>query len=54
MSVVDVRDIASVAARVLTEPDTEGKTYDITGLKRLHIATSLANYRKPLEGRFNT
>ena len=35
VSVVDVRDIASVAARVLTEPGHEGKTYDITGPEAL-------------------
>jgi uncharacterized protein YbjT (DUF2867 family) len=31
VSVVDARDIASVAARTLTESGHEGKTYDITG-----------------------
>jgi uncharacterized protein YbjT (DUF2867 family) len=31
ISVVDVRDIAAIAAHVLTESGHEGKTYDITG-----------------------
>ena len=35
VSVVDVRDIASVAAKVLTEPKHESKTYDITGPEAL-------------------
>lgn len=35
VSVVDVRDIASVAARTLTEPGHEGKTYEITGTQAL-------------------
>lgn len=35
VSVVDVRDIASLAARVLTESGHEGKTYDITGPQAL-------------------
>lgn len=35
VSVVDVRDIASVAARTLTEPGHEWKTYEITGTQAL-------------------
>jgi uncharacterized protein YbjT (DUF2867 family) len=35
VSVVDARDIASVAARTLTESGHEGKTYDITGPESL-------------------
>jgi len=35
ISVVDVRDIAALAARALTEPGHEGKTYDITGPQAL-------------------
>lgn len=35
VSVVDVRDIASVAAKVLTELGHENKTYDITGPEAL-------------------
>jgi uncharacterized protein YbjT (DUF2867 family) len=35
VSVVDVRDIASVASRVLTESGHEGKAYDITGPQAL-------------------
>jgi len=35
VSVVDVRDIASIAARALTESGHEGKIYDITGPQAL-------------------
>ena len=35
VSVVDVRDIAAVAAKTLTESGHEGKTYDITGPEAL-------------------
>jgi uncharacterized protein YbjT (DUF2867 family) len=35
VSVVDVRDIAAVAAAALTRPGHEGKTYDITGPEAL-------------------
>lgn len=35
VSIVDVRDIASVAARALTECGHAGKTYDITGPEAL-------------------
>ncbi|GJG88856.1 NAD(P)-dependent oxidoreductase [Gemmatimonadetes bacterium T265] len=35
VSVVDVRDIAAVAARALTEGGHEGKTYDLTGPEAL-------------------
>jgi uncharacterized protein YbjT (DUF2867 family) len=35
VSLVDVRDIAAVAARALTEPGHEGRTYDLTGPEAL-------------------
>jgi uncharacterized protein YbjT (DUF2867 family) len=35
VSVIDVRDIAAVAAHVLTEPEHEGKTYELTGPEAL-------------------
>jgi uncharacterized protein YbjT (DUF2867 family) len=35
VSIVDVRDIAAVAERALTEPGHEGKVYDITGPQAL-------------------
>ncbi len=35
VSVIDVRDIAAAAARVLTEPGHEGKTYELTGPEAL-------------------
>lgn len=35
ISAVDVRDIAAVAAKALTEPGHEGKSYDITGPEAL-------------------
>jgi uncharacterized protein YbjT (DUF2867 family) len=35
VSLIDVRDIASVAAHVLTEPTHVGKTYDLTGPEAL-------------------
>src|SRR5262249_39052687 len=34
-SLVDVRDIASVAVRALTEPGHEGRTYELTGPESL-------------------
>ncbi|CCH54828.1 NAD(P)H azoreductase [Fibrisoma limi BUZ 3] len=46
ISVVDVRDIASVAAATLTEPDHDGKTYTITGpdaLTHAEMADQLAD-----------
>ena len=45
VSVVDVRDIAAVAACVLTESGHEGKAYDITGpesLTHAEMATKLS------------
>lgn len=36
VSIVDVRDIASIAARALTEWRHAGKTYDITGPEATH------------------
>jgi uncharacterized protein YbjT (DUF2867 family) len=35
VSVVDVRDIASVAVAALTQARHEGKTYDLTGPQAL-------------------
>src|SRR5262249_58936284 len=35
ISVIDVRDIAAVAAAALTEPGHEGRTYDLTGPQAL-------------------
>ena len=45
-SIVDVRDIASIAAKALTETGHEGKTYDITGpeaLTHAEMADRLSN-----------
>jgi uncharacterized protein YbjT (DUF2867 family) len=45
VSVIDVRDIAAVAARVLTEPGHDGKAYDLTGpaaLTHAEMADQLA------------
>ena len=36
-AMIDVRDIAAVAVRVLTEPGHEGKTYEITGPESLSM-----------------
>jgi uncharacterized protein YbjT (DUF2867 family) len=53
VSVVDVRDVASVAARALTESGHEGETYDITGpepLTHAEMAHQLSYaLRKPVE-----
>jgi uncharacterized protein YbjT (DUF2867 family) len=53
VSVVDVRDIASVAARVLTESGHEGQAYDITGpepLTHTQMAHQLSYaLRKPVK-----
>jgi uncharacterized protein YbjT (DUF2867 family) len=53
VSTVDVRDIASIAARALTEPGHEGKTYDITGpepLTHVEMADQLSQaLGKPIE-----
>lgn len=46
VSIVDVRDIAAVAARALTEGGHEGKTYDITGpaaLTHAEMASQLSD-----------
>jgi uncharacterized protein YbjT (DUF2867 family) len=46
VSAVDVRDIAAVAAAVLTEPGHEGKTYTITGpaaVTHAEIASAIAD-----------
>ena len=48
VSVVDVRDIASVAARVLTALGHEGKTYDITGPEALTHADMADQLSKAL------
>jgi uncharacterized protein YbjT (DUF2867 family) len=53
VSVVDVRDIASIAALTLTESGHEGKTYDITGpepLTHVEMADQLSHaLGKPVE-----
>jgi uncharacterized protein YbjT (DUF2867 family) len=38
MGYVDVRDVAAVAARALTEPGHEGKAYSLTGPEALSLA----------------
>lgn len=46
ISIVDIRDIAAVAAKALTSKGHEGKTYDLTGPEALthqQIATHLSN-----------
>ncbi|MGG7665610.1 SDR family oxidoreductase [Dyadobacter sp. BHUBP1] len=46
VSLVDVRDIAAIAAAALTEAGHENKTYDITGpdaLSHYHLAEILSN-----------
>ncbi len=48
VSVVDVRDIASVAAKALTESGHEGKTYDITGPQALTHAEMADQLSKAL------
>jgi uncharacterized protein YbjT (DUF2867 family) len=45
ISMVDTRDVAAVAARLLTEPGHEGHAYDVTGPEALsyqHIADKLS------------
>lgn len=52
IDLVDVRDVAAVAARVLTEAGHAGKTYDITGPEAIaysRVADSLSNaLRRPV------
>ena len=48
VSVVDVRDIASVAAKILTAQGHEGKTYDITGPEALTHADMADQLSKAL------
>jgi uncharacterized protein YbjT (DUF2867 family) len=48
VSLVDVRDIAAVAVRALTEPGHEGKTYDITGPESLTHAEMAEQLSKAL------
>jgi uncharacterized protein YbjT (DUF2867 family) len=46
VSLIDLRDIAAVAARVLTEPGHAGKTYDLTGpeaLSHADVASTLSH-----------
>jgi uncharacterized protein YbjT (DUF2867 family) len=50
VSVVDVRDIAAIAAAVLTEPGHEGRTYDITGPQSLTHA-QMASVLTTVSGR---
>jgi uncharacterized protein YbjT (DUF2867 family) len=47
-SLVDVRDIAAVAVRVLTEAGHEGQTYEITGPERLSYAEVAATLTRVL------
>ncbi|WP_446743920.1 SDR family oxidoreductase [Silvibacterium acidisoli] len=42
VSIIDVRDIASVAVAALTEPGHEGRTYDLTGPEALTHAEMAA------------
>ncbi|MFC5864318.1 SDR family oxidoreductase [Acidicapsa dinghuensis] len=53
LSIIDVRDIAAVAAEALSGPDLEGKSYDLTGPESLthsEIAAHLsAALDKPIE-----
>jgi uncharacterized protein YbjT (DUF2867 family) len=42
LAVIDPRDIAAVAARVLTTPGHEGKAYDLTGPEALPMARQVA------------
>ncbi len=48
VSLVDVRDIAAVAVRALTEPGHEGKTYDLTGPESLTHAEIAEQLSKAL------
>jgi uncharacterized protein YbjT (DUF2867 family) len=48
VSMVDVRDIAAVAARALTEDGHEGKTYDITGPDALTYGEAAAHLTQVL------
>ena len=51
VSIADVRDIAAVAARTLTEPGHEGKTYDGTGPEALTHAEIAEQLSKALRKR---
>jgi len=46
VSIVDVRDIAAITAKALTESGHEGKTYDITGPEALTHAEMAAQLSK--------
>ncbi|MBI4397005.1 MAG: SDR family oxidoreductase, partial [Elusimicrobia bacterium] len=48
ISLVDVRDIAAVAARVLTEKGHEGKAYDVTGPEAISFHEAAAKLSKAL------
>ena len=48
VSIADVRDIAAVAARTLTEPGHEGRTYDSTGPEALTHAEIAEQLSKAL------
>jgi uncharacterized protein YbjT (DUF2867 family) len=48
VSIVDVRDIAAVAVRTLTEPGHEGRTYDVTGPEALTHAEIAEQLSKAL------
>ncbi|MBN2567847.1 MAG: hypothetical protein JXB42_00285, partial [Deltaproteobacteria bacterium] len=48
MALVDVRDVAKVAVKALTEPGHAGKIYDVTGLVALGFADQAAILTKTL------
>jgi uncharacterized protein YbjT (DUF2867 family) len=54
VSIVDVRDIASIAAKALTELGHAGKTYDITGPEALTHAEMAQQLSKPSESKSAT
>jgi uncharacterized protein YbjT (DUF2867 family) len=49
VSVIDVREIARVAARVLTEPGHAGKTYELTGPEALTHADMAARLSEAMD-----
>jgi len=53
VSIVDVRDIAAVAAAALTEPGHQGKTYDITGPEALTHAEMASQLSSALVRQIN-
>jgi uncharacterized protein YbjT (DUF2867 family) len=53
VSIVDVRDIAAVAAMALTESGHEGKTYDVTGPEALTHAEMASQLSETLGRRIS-